>query len=79
MPRPLRDMEKEKFSTAMARSEYFISQGFIGICMFWIETSVQYTQDFSLHDFQLDWWHLDFNNLIDIDKNFIVKVNILNI
>ena len=24
---PLRDMEKEKFSTAMARSEYLISQG----------------------------------------------------
>ena len=30
---PLRDMEKEKFSTATARSEYFISQGFIGIML----------------------------------------------
>ena len=22
-----------------------------------------------LHDYQWDWWHLDFNNLMDIDKN----------
>ena len=35
--RPLRDTAKEKFSTAMARSEYLISQGFIG--MMWIKTS----------------------------------------